>query len=174
MQIEFRQSQADDAPAYRALRMQALREHPEAFGADVAESEAIPLDTWRSRLEPQPEESATAATFVAQAGEALVGMMTIVRMNGAKVRHSANIYAVYVDPVYRGQRIGEQLLAICADWAARRGVMQIKLSVTTTNQSARRLYERCGFEVYGTDPAVLKLGDTFYDEYLMVRTLPKL
>ena len=174
MKIEFRQSQAGDAPAYRALRLQALREHPEAFGADAVESEAITLDTWRSRLEPQPEASATAATFVAQAGEALVGMMTIVRMSGAKVQHSANIYAVYVDPAYRGQRIGQQLLALCADWAARRGVMQLKLSVTTSNQSARRLYERCGFELYGTDPAVLKVANTFYDEYLMVRTLQKL
>jgi RimJ/RimL family protein N-acetyltransferase len=63
------------------------------------------------------------------------------------------------------------LLSAAAAWASARGVSQLKLSVTVTNGSAQRLYERCGFTPYGRDPRVIRVGDTYYDELLMVRRL---
>jgi len=32
----------------------------------------------------------------------------------------------------------------------------------------KRLYERHGFKICGIEPRALKVGDRFYDEYLMV------
>jgi len=37
--------------------------------------------------------------------------------------------------------------------------------------SAIRLYTKCGFQVYGVDPQVIKANGIFYDELLMVRNL---
>jgi ribosomal protein S18 acetylase RimI-like enzyme len=167
--VRIRLARADDAPAYRELRLAALRDHPEAFGADYAESEAREPAFWQERLRSQPD--AASATFVAEAGGTLIGMTTVVREQGAKVQHGANIYAVYVHPAWRGRRVGEQLLSAAAAWASARGVSQLKLSVTVTNGSAQRLYERCGFTPYGRDPRVIRVGDTYYDELLMVRRL---
>ena len=41
---------------------------------------------------------------------------------------------------------------------------QIQLSVVTTNESARRLYRSLGFQVYGLEPAALKLDGRDLDE----------
>ena len=41
--MQLRRLVATDAPAYRALRLRALREHPEAFGSSVEEEETTTL-----------------------------------------------------------------------------------------------------------------------------------
>lgn len=41
---------------------------------------------------------------------------------------------------------------------------QINLSVVTTNSSAKRLYERHGFETYGIERNALEVGGQGYDE----------
>jgi len=46
--------------------------------------------------------------------------------------------------------------------------LQVHCNVVTSNDRARRLYERHGFSVYGTEPRALKVGDRFYDEHLMI------
>jgi len=48
------------------------------------------------------------------------------------------------------------------------GVEQVILTVAAENSRARRLYERWGFTVYGTEPRAIKLSDGYMDEVLMV------
>ncbi len=62
---------------------------------------------------------------------------------------------------------------VCADMAraAQPGLEQIVLAVFSTNQVARRLYESCGFEVYGVEPRALKVDDQYLDEDLMILRL---
>jgi RimJ/RimL family protein N-acetyltransferase len=48
------------------------------------------------------------------------------------------------------------------------GLEQLHLSVLTTNLAARRLYQSFGFEVYGTAPRVIKFGEQYLDEDLMM------
>ena len=43
------------------------------------------------------------------------------------------------------------------------------LEVLLEATAAIRTYERNGFEVYGTDPAAVRIGGITYDKYLMVR-----
>jgi ribosomal protein S18 acetylase RimI-like enzyme len=165
-----RRAQADDAAAYRELRLMALREHPEAFGGDPEEEAARPLEFWCERLDP--ERNRNSAQFVAERNGDLIGMMIVVQMAGAKVQQSAWIYSVYLQPAARGLGLADTLLQACVDWAGVHGVCQLKLSVVTTNLAAIRLYLRHGFHVYGVDPAVLAVGSNLYDELLMVRQLP--
>lgn len=48
-------------------------------------------------------------------------------------------------------------------------VQQCILTCTTTNSSAFNLYQKLGFNLYGTDNQSIKVNNTFYDEYLMVK-----
>jgi len=52
-------------------------------------------------------------------------------------------------------------------------VLQLHLTVVTTNLGAIKLYQKHGFKIYGTEPRALKIGDVFFDEHLMVLDLTK-
>jgi ribosomal protein S18 acetylase RimI-like enzyme len=68
----------------------------------------------------------------------------------------------------RGQGIGNLLikeLLVHAEAC----VEQVHLEVLLEATAAIRTYKRNGFEVYGTDPAAVRIGDATYDKYLMVR-----
>ena len=110
-------------------------------------------------------------TYVAEANGALVGMTGIFRHEGAKMRHSAMLWGVYVRPGWRGMGIIDSLIEACIAWARAHAVRQAKLGVVTTNAAAIRSYVRCGFSVYGMEPEVIHHNGVYYDELLMVRVL---
>ncbi|HTF33466.1 MAG TPA: GNAT family N-acetyltransferase [Myxococcota bacterium] len=87
----------------------------------------------------------------------LVGMVGLVREEPAKLRHKARIWGFYVEPNFRGQGIGQRLLAE-ATRAARqmRGVEQLTLRVAVLNEAAIHLYGRLGFRIFGREPKALK------------------
>jgi ribosomal protein S18 acetylase RimI-like enzyme len=55
---------------------------------------------------------------------------------------------------HRGQRVGEQMLALVDEIARARGACKLTLEVLQGNASAIRLYERVGFAAYALDPAM--------------------
>lgn len=64
----------------------------------------------------------------------------------------AHITTIAVDPLYRGQGIGELLLNALIDHAYDLGAHQITLEVRISNTSAQRLYLKYGFQPGGTRP----------------------
>ncbi len=69
-------------------------------------------------------------------------------------RPLVNIHDVAVLPSHRGQRVGEQMLALVDEIARERGACKLTLEVLQGNRSAIRLYERVGFAGYQLDPAM--------------------
>jgi ribosomal protein S18 acetylase RimI-like enzyme len=61
------------------------------------------------------------------------------------IRHP-NIFLIYVDPGYRRQGIGRELMRQAEVWAKLEGYSQISLQVFTTNQPAIDLYGSLGYE----------------------------
>lgn len=59
---------------------------------------------------------------------------------------------VAVSSDYRGMGIGGQLLEYLIDYAHKNSLSEITLEVRTSNQAARKLYEKSGFERLGTRP----------------------
>ena len=163
MSFTVRRLTAADAAAYRGLRLEALEDAPTAFGSDALRERAFPDGVWPERLAANP----TYGVFEA---DELVGIATIARLPGEKRHHRAEIVGVYVKPKARGRGAGRLLLET-AIAKAQDGIVQLHLSVTTHNEAARRLYERLGFEIYGTEPRSLYLEGRYYDEYLMVLRL---
>ena len=167
--MEIRTLTEDDAAPYRALRLEALQTNPEAFGSSYEETAARPLSATVERLRAQQ----TPGSFSLGAFDgALIGTVTVVRDEGQKTRHRANIYAMYVTPGARGRGVGRALL----EEAIRRaravpGLEQLHLAVVTTNTGASALYQALGFTVYGRESRALKIGDQYFDEDMMILRL---
>ncbi len=69
-----------------------------------------------------------------------------------------NVHDVAVLAGYRGQRIGEQMLALAEDIARERGACKLTLEVLSGNTGAEKLYRRVGFAYYELDPAMGQAG----------------
>lgn len=119
-------------------------------------------------LEERPCEAVTFGAFL---GGELVGAMTVVRNPALKQRHKASLFAVYVAPEARGQRLGDRLLEAMIAWTRAAGAEQLYLTVSVTQSTARRLYLRHAFVVYGLEPRAMRVNGQDVDEELMVRFL---
>ena len=64
----------------------------------------------------------------------------------------AYLYGFRIRPVYRGRGIGSLMLRVAEQDLLQRGYRRVVLNVSRTNLEARRLYERMGYRVFGTDP----------------------
>ncbi|MBI5296312.1 MAG: GNAT family N-acetyltransferase [Chloroflexi bacterium] len=158
-----------DVDNYRALRLEALQNHPTVFGQSYEVIAAQPYSYWVERLQPDPSLS----LFFAEYEGSVIGMTGIVRSAAPKIKHSATIWGVYVNATWRGQRIAEAMIRACLDWARANGVTIAKLAVVSANQPAIRCYERCGFTTYGVEPQVIFYDGSYYDEYLMACPVDK-
>lgn len=65
-----------------------------------------------------------------------------------------NVHDVVVLGSHRGQRVGQQMLALAEQIAIQRGACKLTLEVLSGNSSAIKLYQRIGFAAYQLDPAM--------------------
>jgi ribosomal protein S18 acetylase RimI-like enzyme len=164
--VTIRPAELADAENFRALRLQALRDHPDAFSADYAFNASQPIAYWEQRLS---DPSNKGMIFFAESQPGLVGMCGVRRENSPATQHSATVWGVFVLEQWRGLHIAENLIQQCVGWASANEVSSLRLGVVTTNSSAVRCYRRCGFIVYGVEPQSISVNDRMYDEFLMVR-----
>jgi RimJ/RimL family protein N-acetyltransferase len=165
-EVVLRPSRREDATAYRDLRLDALQRSSAAFGADYESSAARPLSFWEERM-AQGALGEQGVTYLALAGDRLIGMTSLVRNNLAKTQHSASIFGVYVSPDWRGSGVVDALVAACLAHGHALGLRVVRLGVVTTNASAIRLYLRHGFAVYGVERDALFVDGVYHDELMM-------
>ena len=169
--MNIRSVHAGDLDAFRAMRLEAVRDYPLAFTADLAETSARPEEWWRDLITRNAGDG-TSVIMVADVGEGeLAGMTGLFTPPQPKLAHVGSIWGVYVRPGFRGRGVAERLLRACIDWARAKNLVTAKLSVVAGNDVARRCYERVGFTTYGVEPLAVQWENRFYDEFLMAITL---
>lgn len=171
--VHIRFLNEDDAPAFRLLRLEALRELPEGFGATYAEVRDEPWAVFdlRFRNEWTSGDNVILGAF---RGPRLVGAIGFRRWTREKQRHKGYIWILFVEPDTRGQGTGRRLLRSVIAYARDlEGLHQIQLSVSEDGQAARSLYVACGFESFGCERDALKVHDRFIDLQLMALHLDK-
>ncbi len=73
--------------------------------------------------------------------------------------HRAYIFSFRIKPPYRNHGLGTAMMNVAESDLLKRGYSQIRLNVARNNPAARRLYERLGYRVVGSDPGVWKYQD---------------
>ena len=164
--VRIRPLERSDLAAYRALRLQALREQPDAFSADVSEEEAMSDEAMAARLAP-PQPSVTFGAF---SEDRLVGMAGFVASARPKIRHKAAMVAVYVAPDQRGSGLGRQLVEQVIAHARQHRVI-LQCIVTAHNLTARNLYRQLGFLPYGLERDAICVDGRYFDEELLALDL---
>jgi ribosomal protein S18 acetylase RimI-like enzyme len=149
-----------DAAAYQALRLEGFVLHPLQFRVAPEDEESLPLQAVGERL---------AKAFVGGGfhDDELMGIGGLTRFEGAKLRHRALLWGMYVRERARGQGLADELMRMLLAEARSQGIAQVILTVAADNQRARGFYERWGFSVFGIEPRAIKVGHDFIDEALM-------
>jgi ribosomal protein S18 acetylase RimI-like enzyme len=165
--LEIKILEPKDAVIYREVRLEALKANPEAFSSSYEEEKEYPLENFENRLKFDH-----FFTFGAFVENKLTGVVTLILETKSKTKHRANIVAMYVYPEYRKFGIGRKLMTEAIIKAKEiKEVKQIYLTVTSSNEPAKNLYNSLGFKTYGTDKNGLKIKDTYFDDELMVLIL---
>jgi len=130
---------------YKALRLRALDDAPDAFGSTLAREEAFSDNIWQNRL--AGDEASWNLPLLAKVDGEPVGLAW------GRIEISdpstANLYQVWVAPGHRGFGLGKLLLDTIITWAKKKNARYLYLGVTVQDSPAMRLYSRAGFETIG-------------------------
>jgi ribosomal protein S18 acetylase RimI-like enzyme len=160
--LKVRRLEANDVTAFRELRLEGLKNHPEAFGSSWEDEADRPPAWWAERL----EMNTVLGGWIDDSP--LLGMAGFRTNTAAKLRHKGLLWGMYVRPAARGTGLAAALVQGIIERA--QGVVEdICLTVVVSNTAAYRLYSAAGFEQYGLERRALKVGDLYYDEVLMTR-----
>jgi RimJ/RimL family protein N-acetyltransferase len=164
--MQIRRLTPDDAPAYRALRIRALWEFPEAFTSSYEEDERQPMETWEVRLGGEH-----IMFWGAYEGEQLCGMVGLEREKRPKNRHKGIVIGMYVSQEYFGTGMGRALIDALLAEAMALGLEVLVLTVTEGNEVATNFYAAAGFRSFGIEPRAIKIDGKFHGKNHMVRLL---
>jgi len=148
----------DDWSMWRSVRLAALAEAPEAFGSRLEDWIDADEDRWRERLSI-PGAIDLMAVDSGTGGP--IGMVT--GTSAARHDEDARLISMWVAPAARGRGVATSLIGAVVDWADASGAQRLTLSVRVENHSARRTYERNGFDLVSAEARG--------DELEMTRTL---
>lgn len=151
----------DDAENARAVRLEGLKLHPEAFSRDYEQDEKRGLEEWRARL-------ASGAWFGGFVDGALSGICAFARGDSSKTAHTGKLGGMYVREAARGTGLASAIFEAVIDHATAQ-VEQLELTVNANNARAIKFYERHGFRTVGRMPHALRVDGRYYDELSMVR-----
>ena len=125
---------ATDWERWRDMRLNALRESPEAFCSSLSDWEHQSEETWRQRLTNVP------ANFIAELDGKDAGMASVDLSD-----NETELIGMWVAPFARGQGVGDELVSAVVDWSLFQKPSRLTLRVLRGNDRAAALYERHGF-----------------------------
>lgn len=138
--MEIRRLSSADWARYRRIRLESLRDAPEAFGSTFDEALGRGEADWRLQLD-------ALATFVAVANGSDIG--TVRGGPDQDDIRTAFLLSMWVAPAHRGRGVGDRLVQTVIDWARSEACSRLILDVADHNHPALALYTRAGFRPTG-------------------------
>lgn len=152
-----------DTQAFMELRKRGLDGDPDNFRTTTADDRDLSQQAWQARL----DRDHVVGLYD---GGALVGIGGLQFMAGEKLDHKGLIWGMYIREDCRGSGGADAIMTALLDAALPR-LRQVQLTVMKENSRAIRFYERHGFEIYGVEPASVRIGGAYKDEALMWRRI---
>ena len=137
-EIAVRVLEEDDWQDYRAVRLAALRESPEAYLATYAEEATQPEQYWRHCM-------VRADRLLAESSGAPLGIASVDLDEDAA--ESASVSDLWVTPTARNTGVASRLVQAAADQAMNRGCTKLYYWVSTENGRAIGFASNAGFRV---------------------------
>lgn len=163
MTYNIRHLSIKDIDIYKSIRLEALKNNPEAFGATYEEEILYSDEDFRKLL-------VRLDIFGAFFEERIVGIIGFKAETMQKVSHNGELVSMYITPDFRNIGVGSALINHAIRHAQNQ-VSQLCLHCITDNQALVRFYEKQGFTIIGVYPKGMKLGDKYYDTAIMFQFL---
>ena len=161
--IEIKKLNEDRWQDFRDLRLEALKSDPIAFSSSHEEEQLLPEPAWRERIKN---------VLFAVSDNKPVGMIASFHNNRIKTNHVCEIWGMYVRREYRGQGIGNKLMAaVLEEIQNLKGVTKIIIGVNPAQISTEHLYLKYGFCVVGHLKKEIHVNGNFYDELILEKYL---
>lgn len=157
--------------SYKNLRLKALKEEPQAFGASFDENSKYSDNEWKRRLN-NALEGKNNWLFFAKENDKLFGMIGAYLEKG--VEDVATLISMFVSKEQRGRGVSRALMEkLLLELSKNNSLKKVKLTVNIIQKPAISLYESFGFKKKGTQK--FRMGDDkIADEFRMERALPYL
>lgn len=153
-----------ECDAFWEIRLQSLRDSPEAYGSAYEEEACLSPEERKAHCD-WSDDSFVIGAFE---DERLVGIVGLRRETRVKSRHKALVIGMYVLPEYRAQGLGGLLMDKLIQEARQLpGLDRLGIFVVSGNDGAKRLYDRCGFVVFGIEPDAKRQNGISYDMVFM-------
>lgn len=152
LQSQVRISQADyNNPVHAGALVQLL----DAYAQDPAGGGSPLSDFAKANLVTELAKRPQAFSVLAFDADTPVGLVNCLEgFSTFACKPLVNVHDIVVLSSYRGQRVGQQMLALAEQIARQRGACKLTLEVLSGNISAITLYQRIGFAAYQLDPAM--------------------
>ncbi|MBJ9956400.1 GNAT family N-acetyltransferase [Acinetobacter courvalinii] len=158
LDIEIKILGVDELNDFRGIRLSALAKAPAMFGSTYDVEIVKPLSFFQSCL-------SNSTIFGVYHKDKIIGLAALIQESGIKLAHKAVLSSVFIEPEFQSQGIATGLLRTINAYSQAQ-VEQVLLTVAADNQSAIKLYQKMGFEVYGVEKKALKNNNEYTDELL--------
>lgn len=128
----------EDWPLYKAVRLAALQESPDALGAALDQEASADDDHWRAQL-------ASAWRLVVELDGRVCGVVSVDRFS--ENLESADLSGLWVDPSARSTGVAGRLVETAATLAAAEGIKRLYYWTGTENARAIGFATSFGFRV---------------------------
>jgi ribosomal protein S18 acetylase RimI-like enzyme len=141
--LEVRRIEPSEWTVLRSLRLEALRDAPQAFESTIELESRLEESDWLQRIERR------AVAFVSGRPVGLVGW-SVASEDGGRTE----LISMWVRPDVRGTTTATRLVDFVKEIARSRGET-LELAVRADNARARRFYTKCGFVPLREEPGRL-------------------
>ena len=145
--MEIRRLKIGEASLYRKVRLESLKESPDAFSSTYDSALQRSYDSWQDQADSTAIGSDRATFLVLDEGEP-VGLAALYREE--ELPTEGELIQVWISPTLRGSHSAARLMDAIFAWADLNGINIINAEVISSNERALRFYRRYGFRDYKT------------------------
>lgn len=140
--IEIKILMPEQWQLYKNLRCAALADAPYAYSSTLDEALKRSDEDWQQLSLQYARDP--SVTYFAFEEEVPCGMSACV-IDGSE----AEMFALWVDPIFRRKGVGGRLVEFARAWSGSRGCRKLKVGVFDDNPAALMFYRSAGFEDVG-------------------------